>query len=116
MSRFHVRIQSAVDGLEARIELSGTIDEKAGFAHWGVVPPAIAVRIDCREIDGISAAGVRSWLRFFGALRSRQVRLSFENVPPILLDLLPAVPELIQENEVRPTDIPLWSAESPLKV
>jgi hypothetical protein len=116
MSKFHVRIISAIDGLETRIELGGTIDEKAGFNHWGVVPPSLNVRIDCRDVDGMSAAGVRSWLRFFGALRARQLRLSFENVPPIILDLLPGVPDLIQDNEVRPADLPLWCKESPLKV
>lgn len=116
MSRFRVRISPALDGIEAKIEITGTIDERAGFGHWGVVPAAVAVRVDCREVDGISAAGVRSWLRFFGALRARQLRLSFENVPPIILDLIPAVPELILENEVKPSDLPLWYAESPLKM
>jgi len=115
MGNFHVRIASEVDGLETRIELSGTINEMAGLGHWGVVPPALAVRIDCREIDGITAAGVKSWLGFFGALRARRIRLSFENVPPIIMDLIPAIPELIHENEVRPSDLPLWCKESPLK-
>jgi hypothetical protein len=115
MAAFHVRIISDVDGLEARVELVGTIDDRAGLFHWGVIPPSVAVRVDCREVDGVTAAGVRAWLRFFGALRARQLRLSFENVPPIIQDLLAVVPELILDNEIMPADLPVWRKESPLK-
>jgi hypothetical protein len=101
MHNFKVKIITKIEMMETTIDLAGMIDERAGYKHWGVVPPSKVVRVNCRAIDGINAAGIRSWLQFFGGLRARHVPLAFEDVPLALLELLVAVPELMLEEEVR---------------
>lgn len=81
-----IATKEKIDG-RVVVQLSGTIDETDDFkALIGSVAGTLVV--NCKAVTRINSIGVRNWMKYFCGFSGSNVRILFEELPPVLIDQL----------------------------
>lgn len=67
------------------VRLSGVIDETTNFEQLIGQPPA-ELHVVTKEVSRINSVGVKSWIRYFTGLKSKGIKLKFQECSTAIVD------------------------------
>lgn len=72
------------------VEMIGIIDERLEFSQLNGKTEK-PLKVDCKRVTRINSVGVKNWIRYFSGLTQKKIPVTFEFMPPCLVEQLNAV-------------------------
>lgn len=93
------------NGSVLTVILSGVIDENTDLDKL-IYDPGKFLLVNCRRIERINSAGIRSWMRFFKALSYRGVKFKFLECSPAIVESINVIPGFTAGGEIESIYVP----------